>query len=393
MPRQRQIYNTDLVYVGPTGLRSTTGILFSNSVYRGVPAASGYTGISMDGANFIHQLFRVQNANYSWAKQLQDVNQFGELAAIDRVSITQPTVTLNFNYLFSNFVNEKLIGFTVNKAGDATETSALSGILAAVSETKNYFIKTVAEGSDAADNNSLVYNTLAIGNGTIASYTSQGAVGGFPSVDVSIQGLNLEGHAFTAIATGQITPAVNPADGTQITGIYYRLPSGLTSLDDAALGADKGLSVIKPGDITLSLGLGAGDGFYDEADMKIQSYNLAFNFNLEDLNKLGSKYAFAKVPVFPVQATMSVTANVGDFQTGSLIRIVDVNKDFNPSVTLKRGDTNAVIAKYTLKTAKLDNQDISSAIGQNKSITMNFVSQLASAEDLTKGLFFSGITV
>jgi hypothetical protein len=375
MPRNRQIYQTDLLYVGPTGANPATGSLFAGAT------------------PLIAQLYRVQRADYNWSKQLQDVNQFGELAAIDRVSLQQPTVGLTFSYLLSNFINEKLLGFTVNKAGDLTEVSALSGILATVTDSKNYFVKTVAEGADAADNAGLVYNSLAIGNGFLASYTSQGSVGGFPSVDISVEGLNINGDSFTVGITGNATPAVRPIDGTAITAHYYKLPTGLTSYNDANLTADNGLSVIKPGDITLALGLTAGDGFFDESDLKIQSYNLSFNFNREDLQKLGSKYAFAKVPVFPVQCTMSVTANVGEFQTGSLVQIVNDNKSFNPSVTLKRGDTNATIAKYTLKNAKLDNQDLSSAIGSNKSITMNFVSQMAGPEDLTKGLFLSGITV
>jgi hypothetical protein len=127
--------------------------------------------------------------------------------------------------------------------------------------------------------------------------------------------------------------------------------------------------------------------------MKIQSYNVSVSLNQEDLQKLGTKYAYAKVPRFPVQATMTVSALLGDIQTGSLIRIVDDNITFNPAVTIKKpGDATTIIAHFQLKGAKLDSQDFSSSIGSNTTVNLTFNTQIAGAEDTTNGLFLSGIT-
>ena len=72
-----------------------------------------------EGVNSIKQLHRVQNANYSFNVARTDVNQFGELAAIDRIITDTPTVSLDFSYYVSNFANEDFLGFNVGPTGKA----------------------------------------------------------------------------------------------------------------------------------------------------------------------------------------------------------------------------------------------------------------------------------
>lgn len=386
MSRLRQFYQTDLLYVGPTGANSCTGIHSSASVYGNILSA-------ISGANLVAELYRVQSVNDDWNKSLQDVNQFGELAAIDRVSLQPPTVNLSFSYLLANLVNEKLLGLTVAKAGDATLISAVSGIINQTTDSKNYFLKSVGEGNDAADYNPSSYDVKAFGNGYISSYTVQGSVGQFPTADLTISALNVQQQSVTQ-ANGAIIPAVNPVDGTAITGRGYILPSGLTSYNNAPLTQDLGISVLRPGDITLNLGLSNGDGFVQESDMKAQSFNVSFNLNQEDLNKLGSKYAYAKVPTFPVSATLSVNALVGENQTGNLINIINDNKDFNPYISIASPNSSSTVAAFfQLRGAKLDSQNFQTAIGSNKTVTLNFSTQINGPQDNNHGLYLSGVTI
>jgi hypothetical protein len=298
---------------------------------------------------------------------------------------------LNLEYLVSNLANERRMGFYVADQNNP-EASALSGIIAGNTNPKNYFLKVVSEGADAIDNSSTSYNVIAIGNGFMSSYTAQGSVGNFPTASVSIDALNIQGDAITNAVPGVPIPAVNPVNGTRITGFWYKLPTGLTSIDNAGLTANLGISALRPGDITLDLGIGEGDTFYSASDLKIQSYNLSFNLNQEDLSKLGSKYAFAKVPTFPVQASLQVEAIVGDLQTGSLVDFVADNRSFNPSITITHPtNANQVIAKYTLKNAKLDTQASDLNIGSNRNLSLTFNSQIGGPESVTAGIFLSGI--
>ena len=49
-------------------------------------------------AGDIKQLSRVQSANYSFSIARQDVNQFGNLAAIDQIITESPTVSFDTSY-------------------------------------------------------------------------------------------------------------------------------------------------------------------------------------------------------------------------------------------------------------------------------------------------------
>jgi len=392
MPRVRQIYQTDLLYCGPTGVRPATGQHSSTGFYNTDPYKA-----ATSGSNFIAQLYRIQKIDHNWTKKLTDVQQFGELAALDRVGLEPPTVGLNFSYLLSNFINESIIGLTVSKAGDANQVSCLSGILNATQDQKNYFIKTVGEGNDAVDLSPASYDVISFGNGYLSSATWQGSVGNFPTADISVQALNTQMQSVNS-GIGAMIPAVNQTDGSNIVGWGYVLPTGLTSYNNLGLSNTAGISVLRPGDITVNLGLGsaatAGDGFADSSDLKVQSFNISINTNQEDINKLGTKYAYAKVPRFPVNATMTCNCLIGDHQTGSLVKIVDDNKDFNPSVNITQpGTSSQTICNFQLKGAKLDSQSFSSSIGSNKTVDFTFTTTISGPNDNSHGCFLSGITV
>lgn len=387
MGRQRQIYQSDLLYVGPTGNNVVTGALQNPATYGLI------SGSIASGGSLIAELYRVQKIDDGFSKKLKIVNQFGELGQIDLIGIDPPEVSLSVSYLLANLVNESLMGFTVNKAGDSTQVSCLSGILAGTAASKNYFIKSVTEGNDAIDFNPSDYDVTAFGNAFIASYTTQGRVLDFPTVDVSLVALNMQAQHVWQNNTGgyAITPAINPSNGMAITGYGYVLPTGLTSFNNVGLTNITGLSVLRPGDMTLNLGLNAGDGFSLSSDMKIQSYNLSFNLALEDLAQLGTKYFYAKLPRFPVEATLSIDALAGDFQTGSLVEIYNNNNTFNPSVTIYAPGTTNPVVFYQLKGAKLESQNYSAAIGSNKTVNLQFRSTIGGPQDATNGVFMSGI--
>jgi len=385
LSRLRQIYQTDLLYV-TSGCTPASGQLSDSSQW-GNPLSFA------SGASFVSELFRIQKIDNSWTKKLRPVEQFGQLGQLDRVTIDPPEVSLSFSYLLSNLVNENLLGFQVSNAGNPNPVSCLSGILSSATDDKNYFIKTVAEGSDAISTNPSSYSCISFGNGFVGNYTSQGSVGSFPTVDVSVVALNSQAQSITQ-GTPVMTPAVFPANGTNITGWFYQLPTGTTSFNNVGLTNISGLSVLRPGDINLNLSsiMNAGDGYFAPTDIKIQSYNLSFNLNLEDLQQLGSKYAYAKVPKFPVEATLSVTALAGDLQTGSLVEIVNNNLSFNPSITINQPNTTTPVVYYQLRNAKLDSQASSMNIGTNKTITLSFMTTIGGPSDTVNGVYMSGIT-
>jgi hypothetical protein len=361
MARNRIIYQSEALYAGPS------------------PATGNHFTAGNAGGNKVNQLHRIQTANYSFNIARTDVNQFGELAAIDRVILESPTVSLDFSYILNSFANEELLGFGPL---DTDQVSCISGILNKTADERNYFIRTVSEGTDAlgVGTAGANQNVIGIGNGFVTSYSTEASVGNFPTVTVNVEALNMQ---FDAGVTGNYIPAVVPADGSKITGVLYAL-----NPVESSVGAT-GVSALRPGDITLDLGYAEGGASISDA--KIQSYTLSFDLAREPLQKLGSKFAFAREITFPVTVNLSVDALLGDLTTGNLADIITNDKNYDLSVAIKHPTDGSTQVKYFLKRAKLDSQEFSSSIGDNKSVTLNFSAQIGGPNQNDRGLMMSGV--
>ena len=351
MPRKRVIYQSEALFVGPTGSNSLT------------------------------QLSRVQTANYGFDITRQDVNQYGQLAAIDRVIVEQPTVNLDFSYYANSGQNEQALGFALSST-----QGALASILSGGRDINNYYILVSPEGTDAnidtltATGNGKV---IGIGNAGLTSYSIEAAVGGFPTVSVNAEGLNMK---FYNSGQNQYTPDVNPEFGTANSSTTFSIP--LPNTGD-------GFTALRPGDITISVsGLGV-----NASDLKIQSFTLSTDIGRDPIQKLGSKFAFSREITFPVTVTASFEAIIGDIagsdNLGNALTdiVCDDSKSYDLTFNLGVPSANCdnsytpYALKYTLKGAKLDSQSFSSSIGDNKSVTMDFSAQIGGPNDTKKGLF------
>lgn len=108
MPRNRTIYNSELIYAGPS---PATGYHFNSA------GGSAITGDSFTGVptqSVVKELFRVQSFSHNSETPRRDVFQFGQLAALDRLVVDSPNVTVDMSYYASSFVNEKALGFTIS---------------------------------------------------------------------------------------------------------------------------------------------------------------------------------------------------------------------------------------------------------------------------------------
>jgi hypothetical protein len=437
MARNRVIYQSEAVYVGPSPAVSG---FFSNKNMLGwdsVDAEGGPNGESqpLSGSdsigsarellsNDIIQLHRIQTCNYSFNIARTDINQFGELAAIDRVIMDTPTVALDFSYILATMDNEARLGFTVNKG-----VSCISGILNKVEDERNYFIKTVAEGEDAVGDLSTAagqgggvetdtISTIGIGNGFMTSYSTECSVGNFPTCSVSVEGMNM---TFNNSISGA-SPAVVPESGTRLDHFKYCVPVTTGSAETGFLAT----SALRPGDITfefqkvdaegidLDTAVVGGLNSYDApgatiGDMtsknhaKIQSYNISLDLGREPIQRLGSRFAFTREITFPMTVSCSIDALVADLTTGSLSDIVNCDDSYDITINLLRptscpgslddGTAKQIFAQYAMKNVKVDAQSFSSDIGSNKSVTLDFSTQVGGPNQTNQGLFMSGISL
>jgi hypothetical protein len=353
MARKRVIYQSEALFVGPTGSNATV-------------AANN------------KQLNRVQSANYNFDIARKDVNQYGNLAAIDRIIVEQPKVELDFTYYANSGENEKNIGLALSN-GDSS-VSALSNILTGKVDTDpvNFYILTSPEGSDAniAGWTQTDGQTIGVGNASITSYQIEASVGNIPTVSVKAEALNMN---FVNAISGSENPAINPENGSSL-GIGFTLPTPVSG---------SGYSALRPGDITVTLNNGT-IGLV-ETDLKVQKVSVSLDIKRDPIQKLGSRFAFTREVTYPVVAKMSVDAIIGSAQAATLSNVLSTDNDYTVSMKLNApGSTSVRALKYTLKKAKLDSEQFSSKIGDNKSVSLTFSTQIGGPNDTAAGLFIDG---
>ena len=426
MARKRVIYQSESLFCAATG--AFTGLAQGNA---NVSGNAGDPGVPGSGI----QIHRVQSINYGFDVPRQDVNEFGKLARIDQVILESPTVSLDFTYYAETGFNERTLGITLNNGTKATsatnQISAISGILNGKTDIKSYFIRTSAEGVDEqnsyTEDETAQTSIIAIGNASITSYSFEAAVGSFPTVSVSAEGLNMRVIAepqkvSTSLGTGAyangdlVAATVNQETGKSSDHSFV-LEKTVSAMDASGSTLNNNTltsvlpSALRPGDIVFLNKLVDGDSSisgsgnhpsttysgdnsvslikgWDVSELKIQSVSVSVDLGREDLLKLGSKFAFSKEVVYPVTASMTVEASASDMKNFDLSTLVNADTGtYEAAFYIKQPGTDKQAIGYRILGAKLDSEAISSSIGDNKTVTLNFTAQVGGPADNSAGLF------
>ena len=341
------------------------------------------------GDNDIIQIPRVQSFDEDFSRTFTDVNQFGNLAAIDRLETEAPEVSASFSYYLSDGKSERAIGLMAAKSGTAL-TSILSGIVNETEEPKNYYLAITSEGSDANGNASTATGVIGLGNATIASYSVSAAVGDIPTAEVSLEALNL--RVYSTATTAQTVPAIitsGESDGRQASGKFL-IKEGYSYTGVSIPAA------LQPGDIEFTLPANSAVGF-SETDLKVQDFSISIDLPRTVIQKLGSRYGVAREIDFPITATIEVNAEVGDLSNGNLVNQLCSGTEHDFTITLNKPycSQNATPAKtpamvFVVRKAKLVSQGFSSSIGDNATMNASYEVSIGSATDTVRGVFVSG---
>lgn len=355
--RNRVIYQSQTLFAAPTGETSIT-------------SAS-------------HNLRRIQSCNYNFSITRQDINQYGELAAIDRLILQEPTVAVDMSYYFEpTGFNEGHLGFRTNAAtGVSTEADHMLDYIISSGtgyDQKNVYVLVSDAGIDANDADKMSGTTvdgiIGIGNAFVTSWSLEAAVGAIPTVSCALEAQNI------VFSTGTLTignPAVD--DGVDKSATTVTIADG-----PGMFAAATEVSAVRPGDITLTLGTTNSDNTpmfgLNESDLKIQSATVAMTIGREPIRKLGKAFAFVREITFPINCTMSVNAIVGATAANKIYTLMTTSGDNTKYYCeLKLVGYQGVTAHTSyimLKGAKLDSQNFTSSIGPNQTVSLELSAQI-----------------
>ena len=311
------------------------------------------TGVAT-GTTDNKDLNRIQSCNYSFNISRQDVNQFGELAAIDRIITETPTVSLEGSYMVANLGNEKKLGFHIWAGPETASNSVVSCISGIVdSETndgvKNYYILTTKEGSDAIDNtvSGKYESVVGVGNASLTSYSTEGSVGGLPTASFSVEGQNMNVvhtpytgmyEAFTGDAAGT---AANPVfDPLTVDGYGYRAAGQVVfTVTGAAVAVGPSKTVEITNGVALNTEVALGAARTGIAATIPSSKVFTHNDTGSDEKTITLSNMVEKGAQQVIGTVAGTALAVGDTFTGTFNDVVSYISGSNPSIDPALGDT------------------------------------------------------
>ena len=268
----------------------------------------------------------VQSASYGLDLAREDVTQYGQLGAVDRVILEAPTSNLECSYYASGLAL-------------ADTQTMLSGSI-----TGGQFPLLVALSAEGADYNSGSERSVSIKSGYLTSFSAEASVGAIPTNSMSFEGLDIT-YGSDAVSA----------------------PAALTSFPLQQ-------------DVSLTLGTE-----YALFSTHAQSASFSYELGVEPLQQLGGALAYARVPSYPANATITVDglAVSGDLAAA----ISDINNiqqrgstataaGFAEIANLKLTVANY---NYELLNATLDSVAFDSSIGDNATCSATFSCSIGGA--------------
>lgn len=334
------------------------------------------------------QLARVQSANYNFNIARQDVNQYGELARIDSIVLESPTVSFDASYYITDGQNESALGFYVPTGAQAFSQFPSGHIVDG--SGRNLYIVTSDEGTDLNNFTGTASlsgkGCIGVGNAYLTDYAVELAVGSIPTATVSFEGSNMNAFTFNGLNSGT-SVGINQELGTAL-GSTIRLKE-----PDSFTGANI-VTALRPGDITFNFGIYSGSGLISKLGgndgIHIQSASLSLPLGRTPIERLGSKFAYARTVDFPVTATLTLNGVQNEIASGNLVDLVEANPKQDIVISIKKPGSSTLAVQYIFKRAQLDSASVSSSIGSNKTADFTFSTQIGGANDTDNGIQMSG---
>jgi hypothetical protein len=133
----------------------------------------------------------------------------------------------------------------------------------------------------------------------------------------------------------------------------------------------------------------------DLSDIKIQSYNLSFNIDRENLQAIGHRFPIDRPIIFPVNVDLGFSVLVGDTLSGSLLSFLRGYDGYDIKINVRYPTQNAptgqeVALRYDIRGADFEGISYSNAIGTSLRADINFKTEMSSVS-FGRGFFVSGI--
>ena len=293
MPRKRIIYQSQSVRVEGDGIQ--------NSTCKGV-----------------------QSVNYGLDVTREDVLQFGDLGAVDRIILEAPVANLETT-MYVGGLSATVLSQLLGSAISGKNVDCLVGL--DNTEGEDY------DGSDA---------TIQIVSGSLTSMSAEASVGAIPTMTLGFEGTDL------SYTTNAVTAPATDIDVATQSGVV---------VDFSEITTDTTGHYVHPQSATVSFDLGV-EGLQE----------LAFKDSAGIQTDTNNKFQYARVPSFPATATLELEAFAVD--RGMSMALSDLSQKASDGTAGQAGSgafCNVAVdfgaTRFKLQSGTLDAVSFSNSIG------------------------------
>jgi len=290
--------------------------------------------VAVDGVTCIG----VQSCSYGLDVTREDVLQFGDLGAVDRIVLEAPVANMEVSMYVNGLAGNKL-GNLVGKGVSGTPIDCV-----------------VSLGGAGADfETGATVSNVKITSGSLTSLSAEASVGSIPTLTLGFEGTDLQ--YFNGTGDGTVSGAFAPA-----TDINVATQSGIVVKMDQVTGSFTG-HYVHPQSASVSFDLGV-EGLQE------MSYQITAGSSAKIVNSQ-NKYQYARVPSYPATATMELEAFAVDRGMSMTLADVQQKASENPTTSTSGADLGGKCnvgldiggTTFTLVNSTLDSVSFSSSIG------------------------------
>jgi hypothetical protein len=281
----------------------------------------------------------VQSVTYGLDVTREDINQFGELGAVDRIVLEAPVANTETSFYLGGMPSK------------SDSEASLSGLLVRAITGGTVNIRIGLDEDEGADYDGQDA-TVNLISGNLTSMNVEASVGAIPTVTLGFEGTDL-------------TYAAGSAIGAPTSSIPFATQSGVV------------VSLQSPETVHHT---------------HVQSATVNFDLGLEGLQKLGSAdapYVYARVPSFPATASLtleSLAVDKGMSMTLTSLKQKATEGTANNSTT--GGFVNVGVnfggQNFSLINSTLDSVSFNNAIGDNATASATFSCSIGGASSVSQ---------
>ena len=254
--------------------------------------------VAIDGVTAIG----VQSCSYGLDVTREDVLQFGDLGAVDRIILEAPVANMEVSLYVNGLAGSKLD----NIVQKGVAGSGIDCVVALGTEGNDY-------ESGAAISN------VKIASGSLTSLSAEASVGAIPTLTLGFEGTDLA--YFVGTGDGGVSSANAP------TGlINCATQSGVVVKMDQVTGSFTG-HYVHPQSCSVSFDLGV-EGLQE----------LSYETRDGGLESAGNKFQYARVPSYPATATMELEAFAVD--KGMTMTLANLQQKASENTESTTGNAN-----------------------------------------------------